>query len=479
MNDYPPLGNPLLSRPLFPNSVNQLRPYYVPPTAPKIYYTPGANDTDSLSDSAADVSYSRQTIKDVGTFALVKYLTTAVASPFEVAKTVLQCQYLPNEEMDERESLKFGQDYFSDSEDDLYANLERNQFDRDETERLDLKQRQKKFIRKRMGTATSQNSYQMPPLEGGMLDAIGLISKHPTEGPGALLKGQFASWIYEMLYLTVQPPLESLLNNAFDLYDDNIPLANLEAVGPNISTLVASHFVVGVLLSPLELVKTRMIIQTSISPHKKYRNTIHCLRTVIAEEGLAHLYLGPHLVPNVLYHILIPLLGKLFPLIIDRWLHTTAADAPVLYGLAELLLNTMSLLITLPLDTVRKRLHCQPHPYSSALLEEKSFKSMVQLSPRRYAGLLDCLGSIIAEEGEQRVRTVKSTRRNLNEEFEGEEHTRIKMREEELRRRRRKGWFSGWGVGGLYKGFSLHCATNLMLFFSQAVGGFDDREIDW
>ncbi len=60
-----------------------------------------------------------------------------------------------------------------------------------------------------------------------------------------------------MCHLFLQPTLEGALNDAFDLYDDTIPLIYLDHVGPNIATLVTSHLVVGVLLSPLEVAKTR------------------------------------------------------------------------------------------------------------------------------------------------------------------------------------------------------------------------------
>ncbi len=69
--------------------------------------------------------------------------------------------------------------------------------------------------------------------------------------------GQYTNWIYEMLHLFAQPTLEATLNDTFDLYDDTIPLVHLDHVGPNIATMVTSHLVVGFILSPLELVRTR------------------------------------------------------------------------------------------------------------------------------------------------------------------------------------------------------------------------------
>jgi hypothetical protein len=71
--------------------------------------------------------------------------------------------------------------------------------------------------------------------------------------------GQYTNWVYEILHLFAQPTLEATLNDTFDLYDDTIPLVHLDRFGPNMATMVTSHLVVGFILSPLELVRTRYV----------------------------------------------------------------------------------------------------------------------------------------------------------------------------------------------------------------------------
>src|SRR4051794_22347732 len=71
------------------------------------------------------------------------------------------------------------------------------------------------------------------------------------------LTGHIAHWTYEMLHMLLQPTLEGTLNDMFSLPDETIPLVHLDAPLPNVATLVVSHLVIGVLLSPLELVRTR------------------------------------------------------------------------------------------------------------------------------------------------------------------------------------------------------------------------------
>jgi len=58
--------------------------------------------------------------------------------------------------------------------------------------------------------------------------------------------GSLTSWIYNVSYTLSQPFLEELLNDIFDIYEDMDPKTN-----------ILSHMIVGVALSPLELIKTR------------------------------------------------------------------------------------------------------------------------------------------------------------------------------------------------------------------------------
>jgi fusion and transport protein UGO1 len=113
------------------------------------------------------------------------------------------------------------------------------------------------IVRSSVYDDSTRPPHQIKPIEGGVWQGIGRLMKHPQEGWRSLFKGQYTNWIYEVSHLFLQPTLEGILNDMFDLYDDTIPLVHLDHVGPNLATLVASHVIVGLLLSPLEIIKTR------------------------------------------------------------------------------------------------------------------------------------------------------------------------------------------------------------------------------
>lgn len=60
-----------------------------------------------------------------------------------------------------------------------------------------------------------------------------------------------------MMSVLMQPTLEGVFNDLFQLPDDSIPLVHLDSVGPNFATLMVSHIATGVILSPIELIRTR------------------------------------------------------------------------------------------------------------------------------------------------------------------------------------------------------------------------------
>jgi fusion and transport protein UGO1 len=188
-------------------------------------------------------------------------------------------------------------------------------------------------------------------------------------------------------------------------------------------------------------------VQSASPLHRKYKGPVHALRTILEEEGgLKGLYLNHNLWPTVLYHTLTPLLQNTTPLIIDRVLRISANDSPFLYGLAELGLNTLELLIMLPLETIRKRLQCQIRTRTP----KKRFETVVALRPVPYTGVIDAAYHIIKEEGGRRRRGTGK-----------------------LSKSQPRSILTGWGWRGLYQGFSMQCTSNVILFVLHAVNGIE------
>lgn len=183
-----------------------------------------------------------------------------------------------------------------------------------------------------------------------------------------------------------------------------LPLIYAPKPGPLLVLTTLSHTLTTVLLSPLDLVRTRLIVQSAQPQHRKYKGPLHALRTIAEEEGgLWTTFFHPNLLfPALLEGIVRPLLHLSTPLIISRYLHLEPSASPLSFGLAELVLGTAGLLVTLPLETVRKRLQLQSR---AAFVRAgraggvgRAWRTCVETRPQPYAGVVEAVYRILTEE---------------------------------------------------------------------------------
>ncbi|CAO3590965.1 unnamed protein product [Absidia cylindrospora] len=483
-------------------------PYATFPTTPgkgthslRPYYTPGINSNGNTFNytsiaSSNDPSYqpvddyddlidSRAAARELINFSVLKFLTTAVSNPFEVSKTLMQVQYIPHEDVEilttttttaaaaaaatvERPDSKtrtyndFSSSSDDDDDDDFYGDHHHQQLrpkrttsipHDDDDRHQGLSSKDVAIGHRSVYDDATRPSYQIQPIDKGVWQGIGRLMKQPHEGWRALFKGQYTNWLYEICHLFLQPTVEGSLNDIFGLYDDTIPLVHLDHVGPNLATLVSSHLLVGILLSPLELIRTRLIVQSASPLQRKYKGPVHALRTILEEEGgLKGLYMNHNLWPTIFYHALTPLLRNTTPLIIDRVFRISANDSTFLYGLAELGLRTLELVLLLPLETIRKRLQCQLSNKANTGKQKKRqqpLETVVAMRPVPYTGMVDAAYRIVTEEGGRR------------------------------RNNQPRSVLTGWGWRGLYQGFSMQCTSNIVLFVLHAVSGMEDDYEDF
>ncbi|CAM0139877.1 hypothetical protein VKS41_007221 [Umbelopsis sp. WA50703] len=438
-----------------------LRPYYTPGLVPNytsITTTNASSTTPSSLGLELPGSSTQQAFTEYARFAGLKFMTTAVLGPFETGKTLLQVQYLPHEDIEVVAPLATAvpaqvenpiSDYYSSSdedEDDSFFTSNVHLRKANQGNRTNLPRYNSSYTVRSVYDDNARPAHQLAPIEGGILDAIRALINHPTEGWRSLVKGQYTGWLHGMLQLLLQPAVEGTLNDLFDLYDDTIPLIHLERIGPNLATLLGSHVLVGVLLSPLEIARTRLIVQSSAPGVRTYSGLMNCLSSMLQNEGgLKGIYLSPNLIPTILYHFITPLVSSTAPLVIDRLFHISASDAPIAYGLAKLLLSTVEVLMTLPIETIRKRIQCQVN-----FKNGKTFNTCVATRPVHYTGFLDGMYKVMKEEG------TSLKRKKRHDEGSAEKKS------------------SAWGVQALYKGFGIQCASNVLSSLVHTLNGIED-----
>ncbi|KXS19861.1 mitochondrial carrier [Gonapodya prolifera JEL478] len=297
--------------------------------------------------------------------------------------------------------------------------------------------------------------YQLPPQDGSLFDTLSNIWRQPDEGLMSMWKGHVAHWLREMMELVVQPTLEGSLNDMLGLPDESIPLIHLDRPLPNVFTLLASRVVTGVLLSPLELVRTRLIVQTVSPSSRKYNNTFHALWTIRHEEGISVFFTGTNLYASILLHTSKSIFKHCSELFIERGLGLKSEERPFLYNLCELLWNLSDLLITLPIETVRRRLQCQIDP---GVRQEREFRTLVELRQAPYSGVLDCAQRLVDEEGGKR-----SARR------------RKSVADVASQAALERSWYYGWGTKRLFVSIRAQAWVDLAMFFVTSLSNLQDN----
>ncbi|KAK3498807.1 mitochondrial carrier domain-containing protein [Neurospora hispaniola] len=448
--------------------INPLRPYYIPPTigepavepmtAPGPHAFAQGNATDNYASKARtifsdiDIDYKdylndqspsvMSTVKEVLDELLWKYMSVFMAQPFEVAKTIMQVraqddlgglEALAVEQAKQKTATNqkirmYDEDtpspYDSDSDQDEMAS-----FFTAKVPHRPASPSQSRSGRPRSpspGASTTRTpSKQVPEHQltlrtpNSVLEVIAQLWQ--KEGAWGVWKGTNATFIYSVLQSLLENWSRSLLSALFNVPDlgvrgDLDRLVDIASPYPWASLFVAgaAAAITGLILSPLDLVRTRLVL-TSVS--RGSRRTLSTLRALPS-------YLCPAtlVIPTVLHSLIHPVLMLSTPLVLRSRFMIDREVSPVAFSIAKFCSSTVALFIKLPLETVLRRGQAAvlSSPQYVAALEPKvptvtksrraaaagergedgSVPQMETIVPLgRYNGLFGTMYSIVNEEG--------------------------------------------------------------------------------
>ncbi|KAH9813236.1 mitochondrial carrier domain-containing protein [Melampsora americana] len=410
------------------------------------------------------------------------FTSTAMVMPFEVGKTLMQVQWIPKDDQ-----LEENLNNVDGSFDDL-LNDESNQEDEDDetayfTEtrtgpRISLASSSRQSIpgntpkyqkpRSNQSEDRVQPEYILPiTVQGGVTDMIKQIFRWRGEGFIALWKGQLTTFITDTLSSFIQPLMLSglsfLFSNQISTTTSSLSLPLEHHAYPTLPLTfsVTSYLLTGLLLSPLDLIRTRLIVQSSQLRYRKYSGPIDALRQILKEEGgWSGIYFHSNLIlPTILDNILRPAFHLSTPLLIERVLKIDRLERPVLHGLAGLGLASVGLLFILPIETVRKRLQLQSRAKDPKV---SSIKPCVILRPKPYAGIVEAVYRILTEETSsppirQRRKSRSKSNDETNQNVEKSSHSHHSPS-------------ISSGLRQLYRGFNVGLTANVVAFVLGLLG---------
>ena len=179
------------------------------------------------------------------------------------------------------------------------------------------------------------------------------------------------------------------------MYDDVQPV-----------TLVASNSIVGLCLSPLELVRTRLIIQSGSVHRKKYSGAFHALYLIYKEErpssssGILGTFYHPRiLLPSLLIYVISPLIRYLSTNYIENELGFDSTFTPIMYNLCQLGFLAVEAFVTAPLELARSRIFAQRIDGRVSTND-----NCIETAHQSYMTPFDCLQHVVIQEGGRRKR---------------------------------------------------------------------------
>jgi len=166
---------------------------------------------------------------------------------------------------------------------------------------------------------------------------------------------------------------------------------------------------------------------------------------MLMDEGLYTIITGPILLPTLLAFTITPGFKCLSYWLAQRWFGVAWGARPMLYAICELMIDSFSLLISLPLQTIRRRLHCQIMDYNGTRVLNAP---CVRLCSVPYRNMWDCFQRVRLEEG---VAPPKKHR----------------LKAEEKKKKSR------WVIGGLYRGWRTHLTKVFLNFIINFLNELD------
>ncbi|KDR84853.1 hypothetical protein GALMADRAFT_260563 [Galerina marginata CBS 339.88] len=407
--------------------------------------------------------------------AVLQYTSTAIVMPWEVGKLLLQVQWVPR---DAGEPEPVGAELGEDDNDDVlsddstendsyFADPHATPSTRPPAPRARVDD-QGYVIRRSVLEEGTRPEYIIPVGSAdGVWGMMKRVARFRTEGYLALWKGLVTSCVNEVLSDTLQPMVNGFLQSL--LFPSMSPFHQ-----PPIILPVASHLITGFVLSPLDLIRTRLIIQSNSPRYRRYSGPIDALRQILRDEGgLRGIYLHPHLlIPTILDNALRPIVSLALPGMLTSyfgWGHITEDTHPIGWGIAELGSSCVGLLATLPIETIRRRLQAQMRGSAEPM------EACVELRPAPYNGVVDAFWHILTEERSDLPITRRARRRRMSTKGkEKEEEEKEEETEDEY-----QSWFRNTGIGQLYRGLGMRLGASGIVFGLALVGGGDEADGGW
>ncbi|KAL8731998.1 MAG: hypothetical protein Q9181_004115, partial [Wetmoreana brouardii] len=436
--------------------------------------------SEYLSDTSPSTT---ATIKALADQALWKYASVFLAQPFETAKTILQVRFQsteqrgPSQTTSADEARRRQMRYRGEDSQRVYDLSSDSDYDSPSyfTATAPLRQPPSRQSRPRRRRGSPDHNSPFDPISSHSPPAAQRSSPHTldlkstssltavlsalwqTEGAWGIWKGTNSTYIHSILLSTITSFARSFFAAIFAVPDPSLSfqinppsgavggLDILSSPAPmaSLAVAVSAASLAGIILSPLDIAKTKLMLTPSTHPPRSILPTLNSLRSWTLPWSIA---------PVTILHSTLPtLMSASLPLFLRSRLSIDPLLTPTLYAVATFIGQGLELGVKLPIETVLRR--GQMHVAQTAT-KGREVQTVVEVGP--YKGLVGTMRSIIYEEGE---RNVKSDQAKAAAAARAGRHVR------EPQRRK------GQGVEGLWRGWRVGMWGLMGVWGATALGG--------
>lgn len=239
-----------------------------------------------------------------------------------------------------------------------------------------------------------------------ILEVIGQL--WGKEGAWGVWKGSNATFLYTVLQSLLENWGRSFLSAIFNVPDMGVRedidrMIDIASPYPWASLFVAATAAVatGLALSPLDLVRTRLIVTPSSNGQRRTLATLRNLPSYLCSSMLV--------LPTVLNSLIHPLITLSTPLVLRTQFMIDSQVSPMTFSIAKFVASSSAILLKLPIETVLRRGQVSvlsSHEYVQALSgPDQQFTTIVP--PGRYEGTFGTMFHIVNEEGTHEVASTK------------------------------------------------------------------------
>ncbi|KAJ3567157.1 hypothetical protein NP233_g6552 [Leucocoprinus birnbaumii] len=415
-----------------------------------------------------------QLFKTVVASAFLQYTSTALVNPWEVGKLLLQVQWVPRDAGEPQTEVEYVEEEyeetFSDSDNDesYFADPHNNVTPKRYPAPRQTDEQGYVIRRSVLEEGTRPEYIIAVGSVDGVWNMIKRVGRFRFEGWLALWKGLATSTLSEMLSTSMQPLINSFLQSLF--FPSMSPFHQPPVILP-----ITSHVLTGLILSPLELIRTRLIVQSYNNRYRTYTGPFDALHKILRDEGgLKGIYFHPNLlIPTLLDSALRPIVSFALPGLIASYFgasHITEETHPVAWGCAELTASCIGLLVTLPIETIRRRLQVQVRGAAEPI------KGCVELRPAPYNGVVDAFWHILTEERSDlpityRRRPRRNSKSAKSKDDEKEEKGEVDDEPESI--------WKNTGLGQLYRGLGMRLGASAIYFVLNLIVSPEQTDAGW